>query len=106
MADWNEETPPYLGRAAAPWAARSLAYLLIALFVGAAIGAIVIRIPETISTRFVLVPMHGVDEIRAARSGTVTDVRADEAQPVQKGDRMFVIRSAMVGDRSAELRGL
>lgn len=104
--DWNEETPPYLGRAVAPWAARSLAYLLIALFVGAAIGAIVIRIPETISTRFVLVPMHGVDEIRAARSGTVTEVRADEAQPVQKGDRMFVIRSAVVGDRSAELRGL
>jgi multidrug efflux pump subunit AcrA (membrane-fusion protein) len=103
---WDDASPPYLDRAAAPWAIRGLAVILIALFAAGVLGAVAIRVPETVSSRFVLVPLQGVDQIRAARDGTVTEVRADEAQPVAKGDRMFVIRSVAIGDRSAELGAL
>jgi hemolysin D len=105
-SDWNDPAPPYLGRAAAPWAAHGLAGILIALFVGAVIAAAVIQIPEAVGSRFVLVPVQGVDQIRTPRDGTVVEIRAGEAQPIGKGDRMFLIRSPAIGERSAELRGL
>lgn len=107
MADqWNDPSPPFLDQTPAPWAVRSLAWILIALFAVAAIGAIVIRVPETVGSRFVLVPVHGADQIRAARDGVVAEIRATEAQAIAVGATLFVLRSSVIGDRSAELRSL
>lgn len=103
---WNDPSPPFLDGAPAPWVARSLAYILIALFAAAAIAAAVIHMPETISSRFLLVPVRGVDQIRGSRDGIVAEIRAAEAQSVLRGDPLFVIRSPAIGDRSAELRTL
>jgi multidrug efflux pump subunit AcrA (membrane-fusion protein) len=107
MADpWNEASPPFLDPSPAPWAARSLAWILIALFAAAVLAAAAIHIPETVSSRFVLVPVRGVDQIRASRDGVLAEIRAAEAQAVTGGDVLFVIRSSVIGDRFAELRAL
>ena len=58
--------PPFLEAEAAPWAVRGLATFLIALFVVAVLAAALIRVPETVTSRFVLVPLHGADPVRVA----------------------------------------
>jgi biotin carboxyl carrier protein len=103
---WDDPAPPFLDQTPAPWAARSLAWILIALFAAAVIAAIAIRVPETVGSRFVLVPIRGVDQIRAARDGVLAEIRAAETRAIAAGEVLFVIRSAVIGDRSAELRGL
>jgi multidrug efflux pump subunit AcrA (membrane-fusion protein) len=106
MPDWNDPAPPFLDRTPPPWAARGLAWMVIGLFVAAVVAAVAIHLSETVSARFVLVPEHGADQIRAARDGTVADIRAREAQSVERGQVLFVLRSSAIGDRSAELRTL
>jgi multidrug efflux pump subunit AcrA (membrane-fusion protein) len=107
MADsWNDQTPPFLDKSPAPWAARGLAWIIIALFAAGAIAAVAIQVPETVSSRFVLIPMRGADQIRAARDGVVAEILVSDAQPIAAGAPLFVLRSAVVGDRSAELRSL
>ena len=98
-ATFLDVTPPH-------WAARGLAYLLILLAVGAVVASVVIRLPETVSSPFVLVPSGGADPIRASRNGIIAAVRVGEGQTVAKGDPAFVIRSPSIGDRSAELKSL
>src|SRR3954466_2266570 len=49
---------------------------------------------------------EGDDSGRAAREGTITDVRANEGEQVTKGAALFVIRSQAVGDRAPEMRDL
>jgi multidrug efflux pump subunit AcrA (membrane-fusion protein) len=102
----DSDRSPYLETSPAPWAARGLAWVLIGLFAAVAVAAVVVHVPETVSSRFLLVPERGADQVRASRDGTVTEIRADEAQAIAKGQALFVIRSTAVGDRSAELRGL
>jgi membrane fusion protein len=88
------------------WVARGLSTLIIVIFVVAVAAAAMVQVPETVSGPFVLVPERGADPVRAAREGTVADVRAIEGQSVTKGATMFVIRSQSVGDRAAEMRTL
>ncbi|HEY7366001.1 MAG TPA: HlyD family efflux transporter periplasmic adaptor subunit [Methylomirabilota bacterium] len=107
MADrWTDPAPPFLGGSPAPWAARGLAWLLLALFAAAVVAAAIIRVPESVSARFVLVPERGADQLRASRDGTLAEIRAVVAQPVERGQVLFVLRSTVIGDRSAELRTL
>lgn len=106
MPDWNDPAPPFLDRTPPPWAARSLAWILIALFVAAVIAAVAIDLSETVSARFVLVPERGADQLRAARDGTLVEIRAAAAQSVERGQVLFVLRSSAIGDRSGELRTL
>jgi HlyD family secretion protein len=94
-----EDEPPH-------WAARGLSLLVLVVFVAAVVGSVVITLPETVSSPFVLVPGHGADPVRASRSGTVAAVRVAEGQMVARGAPVFVIRSSVAGDRSAELRSL
>ncbi len=101
-----EAPPPFLEGEPPHWAARGLTLVVLVVFVAAVVGSIVITLPETISSPFVLVPGHGADPIRAARSGVVAAVRVAEGQTVARGAPAFVIRSAAAGDRSAELRSL
>jgi hemolysin D len=92
-------TPPH-------WAARGVAYVLIGLFVAAVIISVVVRIPETVSSRFVLVPVQGTDPVRASHQGTVVQARVTDGQLVPEGHVMFVIRSSAVAGDAAELQTL
>jgi membrane fusion protein len=101
------DTPsPFLDTDPPHWAARGLSTLLIALFVTASIVAVTVRVPETVTGSFVLVPERGADPLRAPREGTVSEVRVVEGQTVPMGATIFTIRSEPVGDRRAEIRSL
>jgi len=101
-----EPDPPFLEASPPHWVSRALSTLIIAVFVVAVVAAILVRVPETVSGPFVLVPERGADPVRSAREGTIADVRAIEGQSVQKGATMFVIQSQAVGDRSADMRSI
>ena len=97
---------PFLEGEPPHWAARGLSLLILAVFVAALVAAVVITLPETVSSPFVLVPGKGADPVRASRGGVVTAVRVAEGQTVARGTPAFVIRSSVVGERAAELRSL
>lgn len=97
---------PFLAATPPAWIARALAALLVALFVGSLVAMMVIRLPDTVASPFVLVPVRGTDPIRASRGGVVTKVGVQDAEPVEVGAKLFRIQSAPLGDRSAELKTL
>src|SRR5262249_41786607 len=101
-----EPDAPFLDTDPPPWAARGLSTLLLVLFAAIIVASIVVRVPETVTGTFVLVPEHGADPVRAAREGIVTDVHAAEGEQVARGATLFVIRSQAVGDRTSEMRSL
>jgi biotin carboxyl carrier protein len=102
----DDERTMFLNFGPPHWAARGLAWVLLAVFAATVVGSIVIRLPDTISSSFVLVPGRGVDPVRAPRAGVVTAVRVVEGQRLDAGGLTFVIRSTTIGDRAAELRSL
>ncbi len=97
----DEQT--FLALAAPHWAARSLSYTIIALVLVAAIASVVIRLPETVTADFVLVPERGTDPVKATRQGVVNQVFVSEGQSVNQGDVIATLRSESAGDRAAEL---
>ncbi len=97
---------PFLPSDPPPFAARSLAWLLIALFAVAAVVSVAVKVPETVVAPFALVPMRGTDPVRAPHGGTVTEALAVEGRPVAKGARLFAIRSQEFGDRASERKAL
>ena len=101
-----EDNPSFLDPKPPHWAANGLAYLVILVVVLATVAAVAVQVPETVSSPFVLVPMRGVDPVRASRSGTVAKVYAAEGQEVSKGAPLFLLHSVPIGDRSAELQAL
>jgi multidrug efflux pump subunit AcrA (membrane-fusion protein) len=102
----NRDAPAYLNTELPSWGTRSLAVCLIAVFVVAAVGSVVIRLPETVVCPFVLVPREGLDPIRASSDGVVIAVRVADAQDVARGQELFVIRSDSTADRSGEFTTL
>ena len=100
--DTGDPVPPFLEKDPPHWAARGLAYVLIVLFVVASAISVLLHLPETVSSPFVLVPIRGTDAVRTLRSGMVAEIRVSEGQPVEKGATVFVIRSQDVGDRFSE----
>lgn len=97
---------PFLDTTPPHWAGRGLANLLIILFVIGVVATVTIRVPETVSGPFTLVPVHGTDPVRASHKGRVLHVRVAEGTAVGDSAPMFVIRSEPVGDRTAELETL
>jgi multidrug efflux pump subunit AcrA (membrane-fusion protein) len=97
---------PYLTSDPPHWAARGLSYLLILFFTTLVIGAVVIKVPETISASFVLAPRLGTDPVRALRRGIIQQVALLEGQSVKQGEPLFVIRSEQTGEMSAGLHTL
>jgi membrane fusion protein len=100
------QSRPFLDSQPPPWAARGLAWLLLAMFALLVLAAIVVQVPETVTARFVLVPVHGTDPVRAFKDGIVTEIRTEEARSVRAGEPLFVLSSPPVGDRAAEWQGL
>jgi membrane fusion protein len=101
----NDETP-FLTSEPPPFAARGLAWLLLALFCAGAVAVFAVRVPETVKSPFVLAPIGGADPVRAPLGGTVIDVDAAEGRAVSKGGRLFAIRSAPFGERASEAKTL
>jgi membrane fusion protein len=91
---------------APPWAARGFAAILLLLFATTVVMAAVLNVSDSVSSAFVLMPVRGTDPIKAPRQGSVAEVRVAEGQTVGKGEALFVIQSAAIGDRFAELQTL
>ena len=89
-------TPPH-------WASRALSYVIISTVLIAGVASIVIKLPETITSDFVLTPSRGSDPIRATRQGVANRVFVSEGQSVKQGDLLVTLRSESAGDRAAEL---
>jgi multidrug resistance efflux pump len=89
-----------------PWVIRWTAWLLIAAFVFALLIAIVMRLPETVDCRFVLIPATGADPIQAPRQAIISRVVVEEGQPVKAGEELFVLRSDEIGGWDTQFRTL
>jgi membrane fusion protein len=100
------EELPYLETDPPHWVARALARLILALAVVVAVAAVLVKVPETVTGRFTLVPVHGTDPVRTLREGTVTEVMVRESDSVAMGAPLFVLRSSSALDRSSERRSL
>jgi membrane fusion protein len=93
---------PYLDPSPPPWAARALATVLLFLFAAGVAALVLVQVPETVSAAFVLEPVRGADPVRTLHDGTLATVHVEDAQNVEQGAVMFVIRSEPLGDRVAE----
>src|SRR4029453_18958667 len=98
----GERVEPFLDSSPPAWAARSLATILIVLFVVLLATLFVVRVPETVWATFVVKPVRGSDPVRTLHEGTVDKVNVADAQQVENGAVLFVIGSEPVGDRVAE----
>lgn len=98
------DEPPFMASEPPPRLATGLAALLLVLFGGVLLVSVSVQVPETVSGRFTLVPVRGTDPVRAPRAGQVMRVSVRRGELVARGAPLLVIRSALVGDRSAELR--
>ncbi len=75
------------------WVARSIAWLLIAMAGTALLASVIVRVPETVICRFVLVPKDGADPIQSPNRAVISDVRATEGGEIRMGEELFVLRS-------------
>jgi membrane fusion protein len=98
--------PPFLDDEPPPWLARGLATSALTIAAVAFLAGIVVTVPETVSGRFMLVPTHGADPVRAPKEGIVDRVAATDAMPVRRGDTLFVVASEPALDRGADRQGL
>ena len=102
MSTLRRDSQPFLDDAPPPWAARSLATVLILLFVVTVFAVFLVQVPETVTATFLLEPVRGADPVRALHPGVVSEVRVQEAQAVDAGALLFVLASELVGDRASE----
>jgi len=86
-----------------PWFIRSLAWLLVAMFAVALLAAILVRLPETVTCPFVLVPEHGADPIQSPRLAVVYRVCARVGETVKAHDALYILRSDEIRDFGSEL---
>ena len=98
-SELSPQEPPH-------WVIRSTAWLLIAAFLFALLIAIVMRLPETVDCRFVLIPATGADPIQAPRQAIISRVVVEEGQPVKAGEELFVLRSDEIGGWDTQFRTL
>ena len=90
-------TPPH-------WAARGLAWALLAVFALGSIASIAISMPEKVTAQFTLTPVRGADPVKAIRGGVVIELLAVEGQAVKQGDLLLTLRSDSAAERTAELQ--
>jgi membrane fusion protein len=93
---------PFLPTRPAPWAMRSLATMLIAVFLTALVASVLIEVPETVESGFVLVPSEAAAPVRAPRAGILYTVKARPGDAVTTGSTLVVLHSETLGDRSSE----
>jgi hemolysin D len=76
-----------------PWIVRATAWILVGAFLFALLIAIVMRLPESVHCRFILIPATGADPIQSPRQAIISRVAVEEGQPVKAGEDLFVLRS-------------
>ena len=76
-----------------PWIVRATAWILVGAFLFALFIAIVMRLPESVHCRFILIPATGADPIQSPRQAIISRVAVEEGQPVKAGEDLFVLRS-------------
>jgi hemolysin D len=89
-----------------PWIIRSTAWLLLAAFLFGLLAAIVMRLPETVSCQFVLIPATGADPIQSPRQAIISRVAVEEGQPVKLGEVLYVLRSDEIRGWDTQFRTL
>jgi hemolysin D len=89
-----------------PWIIRTAAWILLSAFLFALLMAIVMRLPETVQCKFILVPATGADPIQAAHQGIISRVSVIEGATVKKGAELFVLRSDEIRTLDTQLRTL
>jgi multidrug resistance efflux pump len=89
-----------------PWIIRWTAWLLLGAFLFALLIAIVMRLPETVHCRFILIPATGADPIQSPRQAIISRVAVEEGQPVKTGEELFVLRSDEIGGWDTQFRTL
>src|SRR5438876_12356935 len=73
-----------------PWIIRSAARILLGAFLFALLIAIVMRLPETVRCRFVLVPAAGADPIQSPVRAIISPVGGEGGQGVKGGEALYV----------------
>ena len=89
-----------------PWFVRSVAWLIIAMFGVALLAAVLVKLPETVTCPFVLVPAGGADPIQAPRLAVVSKVSVSVGQSVKEGDPLYVLRSDEIRGWGTEVQTL
>ena len=87
-----------------PFIMRSLAWLLLGAFVFSMVFAFLMRLPETVTCRFVLVPATGADPIQSPRQAVISRVGVSEGQTVKAGEELFGLRSDEIRGWDTQLR--
>jgi HlyD family secretion protein len=64
------------------------------------------RLPETVSCPFVLVPATGTDPIQSPVRAIISHVGVDEGQPVKANEELFVLRSDEIRGLDTQFRTL
>jgi multidrug efflux pump subunit AcrA (membrane-fusion protein) len=98
----NEPAQTFLDTTPPHWVARGLAYVIIAAFVVGILGAVLVKVPETVSGPFTLIPIRGTDPVRAVKSGVLVGVEVSEGDNVTRGETLFLLRSSSMSDRAAD----
>ena len=88
------------------WIVRWTAWLLLGVLFLAFVGAIVLRLPETVHCPFVLVPATGADSIQSPHQGILSRVSVAEGEVVKKGAELFVLRSDEIRGLDTQFRTL
>src|SRR5882724_11344949 len=89
-----------------PWIVRATAWILVGAFLFALFIAIVMRLPESVHCRFILIPATGADPIQSPRQAIISRVAVEEGQPVKAGEDLFVLRSDEIRGLDTEFRTL
>jgi multidrug efflux pump subunit AcrA (membrane-fusion protein) len=92
MSDLDQDSA-FLPRDLPPRVWRNLAWLMVAIVGAAVLGAIVVKLPETVESRFVLLPADGADPLKAPVSGTIDRINVSDGSEVRQGDLLLTIRS-------------
>jgi membrane fusion protein len=102
----DQSSAPFLDVEPPPWAARGLSHVVIAMAVLGLIATAVVRVPETVSGAFTLVPTDGADPVRARRAGVVAEVWIHEGDTIGLGAPIMILRSSSLSERSGDARQL
>src|SRR5213596_1419067 len=89
-----------------PWIVRTTAWILVGAFLFALLIAIVMRLPESVHCRFILIPATGADPIQSPRQAIISRVAVEEGQPVKAGEELFVLRSDEIRGWDTQFRSL
>lgn len=88
------------------WIIRWMAWLLLSVLGFAFIGAIILKLPETVHCSFILVPATGADPIQSPHQAIISRVSVPEGALVKKGDELFVLRSDEIRGLDTQFRTL